>query len=379
VREWEKLVKTIKGTVLQTIVLLSCLWTGVQSLAQAPVPPPAPEFQPLSNADLDQVLGPIALYPDPLIAQILPAATLPSEVVMADRYVIGGGDPNLVEQQPWDPSIQALARCPTLLKWMDDNLAWTTELGQAFLYQQQDVMDSIQRLRAQAQALGNLQSNPQENVLNDDGMLEILPTNPEVVYVPVYQPDMVYYQRSYGTPFISFGIGLSIGTWLDHDMDWRDHHVIEWDRAHPRPGDWWSRRPSERPRQEDRAAVVWQPHNHPEVAPANRGDRGWNQPQANPIISNRTAPRPQQRGTPAPPVRQSQPKPAQQPARVSPSRPASGALIGVQSSRQTQQFSNRGQQSRQAIAKPAQPARQAAAPRPAPAARPEAPSGPTKR
>ena len=79
------------------------------------------------------MLGPIALYPDPLIAEILPAATLPSEVVMADRYIRGGGDPNQIDLQPWDPSIKALARYPAVLAWMDDNLAWTTDVGQAFL------------------------------------------------------------------------------------------------------------------------------------------------------------------------------------------------------------------------------------------------------
>ena len=82
----------------------------IQALAQMPVPPPAPAVQLRSPAELDQMLGPIALYPDPLIAQILPAATLPTEIVLADRYVSGGGDPNLIDQQPWDPSIQALAR-----------------------------------------------------------------------------------------------------------------------------------------------------------------------------------------------------------------------------------------------------------------------------
>jgi hypothetical protein len=376
-------VNTMKATAIITLVLLSCLGGSVQSKAQEPVPPPAPQFQPLSSADLDQLLGPIALYPDPLIAQILPAATLPTEVVMADRYVSGGSDPNLIDQQPWDPSVRALARYPTVLKWMDDNLGWTTELGQAFLYQQQDVMGSIQRLRAQAQALGNLQSNPQENVVEDAGSIEILPASPEVVYVPVYQPQTVYYERPYGAPFISFGLGLPIGPWFDHDMDWRDHHVIEWDRDHPRPGDWWSRRPDERPRQEGRPAVVWQPHDHPQAIPANRGDRGWNGQQTTPMIQSRAAPRQQQpRVTPAP-ARQPEPRPVQQPARITQRRPATGALIGVQSSRQTQQFSNRGQQSRQAIARPAQPARQAQSPRPAPAARSEAPgrgpSGPAKR
>ena len=82
--------------------------------------------------------------------QILPASTLPTQIVLADRYVSGGGDPNQIDQQPWDASVQALARYPDVLKWMDDNLNWTTDLGQAFLNQQQDVMDSIQRLRQSA-------------------------------------------------------------------------------------------------------------------------------------------------------------------------------------------------------------------------------------
>ena len=108
--------------------LVAMFSTGMIAEAQIPVPPPAPEGQLRSSADLEQMLGPIALYPDPLIAQILPAATLPSEIVLADRYVNGGGDPNLIDQQRWDPSVKALARYPTALKWMDDNLAWTAAL-----------------------------------------------------------------------------------------------------------------------------------------------------------------------------------------------------------------------------------------------------------
>ena len=134
----------MKRKAILIIALLACAWSAVPGLAQTPVPPPAPEIQLRSGTELDQLLGPIALYPDPLIAQILPAATLPSEVVMADRYVSGGGDPNGIDQQPvGGHSIRAFARYPAVLKWMDDNLAWTTELGQAFPYQQQDVMDSI--------------------------------------------------------------------------------------------------------------------------------------------------------------------------------------------------------------------------------------------
>jgi hypothetical protein len=352
----------MKRTSILTVALLVSLSTGIIARAQIPAPPPAPESQLRASADLDQMLGPIALYPDPLIAQLLPAATLPSEIVVADRYVNGGGDPNLIDQQPWDPSVKALARYPTVLKWMDDNLAWTTALGQAFLAQQQDVMDSIQRLRAQAQALGNLQSSPQENVVADAGSIEILPANPELIYVPVYQPDMVYFQRPFGSPFISFGLGFSVGLWLNHDFDWHNHHLIIWGHGQPRPADWWSRRPSERPRVEVAHATVWQPRNRPAVA-AKGFDRGYSSPQvrsAVTVIGGQT-------------LRQPAPVVIQHPAEAPRARPASGALIGVQSSHQTQQFSTRGQESRQTtISRPAAPAARPSAP-----VRSEAPSRPT--
>jgi hypothetical protein len=315
------------------------------------------------------MLGPIALYPDPLIAQILPAATLPTEVVLADRYVNGGGDPNLVDQQPWDPSIQALARYPAILNWLDDNLAWTTAIGQAFLYQQQDVMDSIQRLRAQAQALGNLQSTPQESVVIDNGAIEILPSNPEVIYLPVYQPDVVYFQRANSTPFISFGLGFSVGAWLNCDFDWHNRHLIVWGHDHPRPANWWFRRPDQRPAAEVAHAIVWQPHDRPEVG-ARGLDRGW---ASHPAHSTVTVIGGQSRPAQAPVSRPPSGAPARstvtviggqaKPAPAFPSRPANGALIGIQSSHQTQQFSNRGQESRQATtSRPAPPAAHAAAP-----------------
>src|ERR1039457_1023416 len=166
---------------LLKIAVLLCVLTGtaISVRAQMAVPPPMAAYQPLAYQQLDQLLGPIALYPDPLIAQIL----------LADRYVSGGGDPNQIDQQPWDPSVQALARYPDVLKWMDDNLNWTTDLGQAFLNQQQEVMESIQRLRTSANDIGNLQSTPQQQAINDGGYIEIVPANPQVIYVPVYQPD----------------------------------------------------------------------------------------------------------------------------------------------------------------------------------------------
>ncbi len=240
-----------------------------------PAPPPMPAYETLSAQQLDQLLGPIALYPDPLIAQILPASTLPTQIVMADRYVSGGGDPNDIEQQPWDASVQAVAHYPNVLKWMDDNLDWTTALGQAFLNQQQDVMDSVQRLRVTARNLGNLQSTPQQDVVYDDGLIDITPTDPDMVYVPTYSPDVVYYQNFYGTPFITFGVGFPIGFWLNSDFDWHHRHLVFWDRDHRRPANWWHERPADRDDWLRHQATVWHPDHRRGVAIADRGDRGW--------------------------------------------------------------------------------------------------------
>jgi hypothetical protein len=348
---------------LFNIAVLLCVFTGtaLSARAQMAVPPPVAAYQPLSYQQLDQLLGPIALYPDPLIAQILPASTLPTQIVLADRYVSGGGDPNQIDQQPWDASVQALARYPNVLKWMDDNLNWTTDLGQAFLNQQQDVMVSIQRLRASANNLGNLQSTPQQQVINDGGNIEIVPAGPQVIYVPVYQPDQVYYQTDYGPPFITFGIGWPIGLWLNCDFDWGHHNLIAWGRDHPRPANWW-REPS---RQRNTGhTTVWRPGNHPGAVAVNRGDRGYGVPHNQPVVatvgrsmSDSTAPRrtPAPAARPeAPATRSSMPVARPAPAAVERSQPISrpesnGAFIGIQSSHDTRTYSDRGQQSMQAI------------------------------
>jgi hypothetical protein len=328
-------------------------------LVQAQVPPPMPVYQPQTAAQLDLLLGPIALYPDPLIAQILPASTVPTQIVLADRYVTGGGDPNQIDQQPWDPCVQALARYPSVLKWMDDNLNWTTELGQTFLNQQPDVMSSIQRLRASANNLGNLQSTPQQQVVNDGGNIEIIPADPQVIYVPVYQPDVVYYQTGYGSPFITFGIGFAIGGWLDCDFDWGHRNIIYWGHDHPRPANWWH----EPPRQRNYAqTTVWHSNNHLGGASAYRGDRGYgaqhNQPNTAPYVRpGYNSPAPRQTSPPA--IRPNEPasrppipiaRPTQAPVQHTQpvSRPEpNGAFIGIQSSHDTKTYSNRGQQSLQ--------------------------------
>jgi hypothetical protein len=343
------------------IVVLLCVFIGMALpvRAQVAAPPPMPAYQPLADAQLDQLLGPIALYPDPLIAQILPASTVPTQVVLADRYVTGGSDPNQIDQQPWDPSVQALARYPSVLKWMDDNLNWTTELGQTFLNQQPDVMASIQRLRASANNLGNLQSTPQQQVVNDGGNIEIVPADPQVIYVPVYQPDVVYYQTAYGSPFITFGFGFAIGGWLDCDFDWGHRNIIYWGRNHPRPPNWWREPPHQRNYDQ---ATIWRSNNHSGAAGVYHGDRGYgathNQPVTAPVGRpgfDSAAPR----RTPAPAVRPNEPttRPSMPvvrptPAPVQHSQPVSrsepnSAFIGIQSSHDTKTYSNRGQQSLQ--------------------------------
>jgi hypothetical protein len=189
------------------------------------------------------MLGPIALYPDPLIAEILSAATFPDQIVVADRYMQGGGDVNQVAQQPWDPSVQGMCHYANVLKWLDDNLQWTTQLGQAYTAQPSDVMNSIQRLRAQAQTLGNLPSTPEETVTDDSGDIEIDPADPNNIYVPDYSASTIYYQPGI---FCTFGFGFPIGGWLIHDWDWHSHRMIAWGPQHPRPANWWLQSPVER-------------------------------------------------------------------------------------------------------------------------------------
>ncbi len=254
---------------------MACFTSTSQAPAQFAVPPPSPPIEYHFNLDLDELLERVALYPDPLLAQLLCAATVPAQIVLADRFVGGGGDPNLFEKQPWDDSVKALARYPTVLKMLDDNLAWTTDLGQAFLSQPADVMESIQHLRAQAQNFGNLKSTPQQKVISEDGIIEILPPDPQRIYVPVYQPEVVYIERSYGRTLTSFGAGYALGAWMDRDFDWQQGNLIVWDRDHPRPANWWARQSVEHPRTEPTSFTVLDvPHLQP-VAPWWSVDRGW--------------------------------------------------------------------------------------------------------
>jgi hypothetical protein len=148
--------------------------------------------------ELDQMLAPIALYPDSLLAQVLMAATYPLEVVQAERWAKANrnlkGDQlnDALDQKNWDPSVKALAPFPQVLSMMSERLEWTQKLGDIFLDQQDEVMDTVQKLRGKAVATGDLRDTQEQKVIAEGNDIEIEPANPEEVYVPVYYPDMVY-------------------------------------------------------------------------------------------------------------------------------------------------------------------------------------------
>jgi hypothetical protein len=212
----------------------------------------------LSAQDLEQLLAPIALYPDSLLAQILAASTYPAEVAIADQWVqqmraAGYGSPDQIaaganEQTNWDPSVKALTAFPDVLDLMNHDLEWTTNLGNAYYNQPQDVMQTVQVLRQRAEQAGNLQSTPQEDVQNDQGYIDLAPANPQVVYVPTYNPWAVYGQpiapypgfsffgalgNFFGGVPIQYGLSFALGAfdrmpfgWLAWGLDWLGHAIL---------------------------------------------------------------------------------------------------------------------------------------------------------
>ncbi len=234
---------------------------------QSMPPPPTQGAVVFTPEQLDQLLAPIALYPDPLLGQILMAATYPLEVVQAERWVM---DPNnaalrgdaliaALQNQDWDPSVKSLLPFPQILQMMNDRLDWMQQLGDAFLGQQAQVMDSVQRLRHRAQAAGTLAPNAQQTVTPLGQAIVVEPANPGVIYVPVYDPTVVYgvwpypdYPPVYFAPppdydfgsalvsTIGFGLGVVIvqSFWGWDDWDWNHHRVhIDVDRFNRISGD----------------------------------------------------------------------------------------------------------------------------------------------
>ena len=253
---------------------------GAQPVPQPPETAPPASVKLLSAAQLDQLTAPIALYPDPLLGQILAAATYPLEIVEAARWLEDPDHAALKGSElaaalaplTWDQSVKSLVPFPDLLRNLNSNLEWTEQLGDAFLAQQADVMDSVQRLRQRAAAAGNLRSTPQQIVTTQDNGITIEPANPDVVYVPYYVPAEVFapwpwpeYEPYfwvappgiiYGAGLVWFGIGFPIvepywGWW---GWNWPGHGLV----VYPHPVHYPRHGPVVRPQPGGEPVHPWQ-------------------------------------------------------------------------------------------------------------------------
>jgi len=219
--------------------------------AQTPpqgTPPPAdagaspPVGTGLPPEAIEKLVAPIALYPDVLVAQILPASTYAIQIVQAARWLREKPDLSKLGDQPWEAPVLSLCHYPDVLYKMDQDLDWTNALGAAFLDQQKDVLETIQRLRERANKAGMLQTTPQQTIVVERETVRIVPTQENVVYVPTYNPEVIVVDDDddddhvWGTvaaSALSFGAGMALGAWLDMDCDWHGGCA-----AFCRPGYW---------------------------------------------------------------------------------------------------------------------------------------------
>src|SRR5437016_2329773 len=218
-----------------------------ESMASPAVQPTAQPAH-VTPEHLQQLVAPIALYPDELVAQVLAAATYPEQIVEADWWAEQHHDlqaPELARQvdaQPWDPSVKALAQFPSVLANMDKNLSWTSALGDAYVNHPEDVMDAVQAMRRRARDAGNLRTTSQQNVVEQGSQIQIQPLSPEIVYVPAYDPWIVYGAPVVAWPgwypypglFIAepgtvFGVGFGIGFFAGFGWGW-GHWGCDWGR-----------------------------------------------------------------------------------------------------------------------------------------------------
>ena len=235
---------------LAQLIMVVLLWSvPLGAMAQAPQPAAAPAQPLLKAEELDQLLAPIALYSDPLLSEVLIASTYPLEVVQADRWaksnttLKGDALTAALAKQSWDDSVKSLAQVPTVLAMMADQLDWTQKLGDAVLAQQPDVMDAIQRLRGRAQANGKLQTTKEQTVTvkteAKKQYVTIEPSSPTEIYVPYYEPAVVYGELPYpdSAPYyfpappgyvaaralttgVAFGAGIVVGHAIWGNCDW---------------------------------------------------------------------------------------------------------------------------------------------------------------
>ena len=216
------------------VLCAAFFWSSTYAVAQQQGGGEDPNAANLSAKEIENLVAPIALYPDALVAQVLAGATFPDQITAANQWVKDNsslkGDALLeaANKQPWDPSVKALTQFPSVLDNMAQNLSWTSALGEAYYYQQADVMKAVQTLRKQAKAAGNLKSSEQLKVVQQDPQtIVIQPAQPTVVYVPTYNPTVVYgtpyYPPGYSTAavvttgLISFGVGMAIGASMNNN------------------------------------------------------------------------------------------------------------------------------------------------------------------
>jgi len=234
-------------TVFLTMIVTVFL-TMNANVAFAQAPPPPPNYPP---QELERLVQRVALYPDPLLTQVFAAATFPDQIPDASRwadqhhYLTGDALAAAISEDhlPWDPSVQALLPFPAVLDMMASDMGWTQELGNAFLAQQSDLMDAVQRMRHKAWDYGYLRTNPQI-IVNKGPYIEILPANPGFIVLPYYDPLIVFAPPRPGFFIggaISFRFGVAIGAafrpwgWSVNRFAWNNHAVFinnaRWDRT----------------------------------------------------------------------------------------------------------------------------------------------------
>lgn len=247
--------------------------------AQAPAPA-APEAARYSMSDLEYIFGPIALYPDPLLAILMPAAAFPDQIVAADKWIennprtVAARNFALVDKKPWDSSVKALARFPDVIALLADHMEWTESIGYAFVTQPQDVSNVIQMLRARAEQVGNLKTNEQQVVTTRESggrqVIYIAPANPERIYVPVYDSSSAF--TTFATGALLFGTGVVVGSAWNNRWGWNNRG---WNTVWVVPPAWrrpphWGWGPGARP--PAWGPGPWRP-GRPNVPPPNRPGR----------------------------------------------------------------------------------------------------------
>jgi hypothetical protein len=358
------MIKTFMKQLLSAALSILMVMNAVpfEAAGQQPAPTGSTGYSgqgaPLSADELQQLVAPIALYPDALVAQILGAATFPDQVAAAagwlqqNKNLTGTAVVQAVDAQPWDPSVKALTQFPSVLDNLAQNLSWTSALGEAYHTQSADVMSAVQVLRAKAQAAGNLKSGSQITVVQQAPQtIVIQPTNPQVVYVPQYNPQVIYQQPSTAAvvtaSLLSFGAGIALGAWINNNTypwgwggwgwNWGHRTVIVhnnyWvvnNRYRPPHPSYHYRPPAYHYPVYARPPSNWQ--NRPYYRPPSSGGRppgnapGYRPPatppaRPTPLPANRPAP---QQPTQRPPFNASNPpgRPAQRPAPQPTQRPA---------------------------------------------------------